>query len=73
MLRGGASVTKPPAGAGFGLFPQVFASALLILPLLLHGTCPGLIFPATLMLAVVWRLEKAPEATQPGWAREEPR
>lgn len=66
MLLGGASVTEPPAGAGFGLVPQAFALALLGLPLLLRGTGSGLVFTATLMLAVVCSLEKAPEDTQPG-------
>lgn len=72
MLLGSASVTKPPAGVWFGLLPWTFALALLSLPLLLHGLASGLIFTATLMLAVVWSLERAQEATQLDWAREEP-
>lgn len=71
MLLGIASVTEPPAGAGFGLLLQAFVLALLSLPLMLHGMASGLIFTATLMLAVILSLEKAPEATQQGWARED--
>ena len=56
MLFGGARVTEPPAGAGFGLLPRVLV--LLSLPLLLCRMGSGLIFTAALMLAVVWSLEK---------------
>lgn len=72
MLLGSARITEPPAGAGFGLLPQAFVLALLSFTLLLHGMASELIFTATLMLAVVWSLERALEATQPGWASEEP-
>lgn len=72
MLHGSASIAELPAGAGFGLLPQMFALALLSLPLLLRVMSSGLIFTATLMLAVVWSLEKAPGATQLGRVREKP-
>lgn len=72
MLLGSANTTELPAGAGFGLLPRAFVLVHLSLPLLLHGVASGLIFTATLMLAVVWSLARAPEATQLVWAREEP-